>query len=354
MRHPLQSDLNQLLDYAPDIWESLRSARVFITGGTSFVGSWLIESLLWADDKLDLGVELVLLTRAPEAFATREPWITKHKAVKLLRGATQTFAAPEGNFDLLIHAATASYAADAEIVKSFDADITSTRRVLDFARKARVRRMLLTSSGAVYGKQPGTLSQIPEDYLGAPSTTDPKSAYGHAKRVSEFLCATYSRAYGFDAAIARMFTFVGPRLPLEHYAVGNFIRDAIEGRPIEIESDGSTVRSYLYAADMAIWLWTILLRGVSANPYNVGSPRALTVRKLAETVAGVVGEEVAVRVLARPGIPATRYVPDTSRAESELGLRVRISLEEGLKRTVEWQRLQWVGRGRTESTEVAQ
>jgi dTDP-glucose 4,6-dehydratase len=148
----------------------------------------------------------------------------------------------------------------------------------------------------------------------------------------------YSRQFGFDALIARLFAFVGPHLPLEGYAVGNFIRDALNGLGIRIESDGSTVRSYLYGADMALWLWTILLSGDSLRPYNVGSEGAITVRDLGVKVAAAAAKKASVEVLGRPGVPATRYVPDTTRAQTELGLREHVSLEEALTRALEWHR----------------
>ncbi len=338
--HPLARDLEHVLSHTSDVWESLRGQSLFITGGTGFVGTWLLESLCWADDKFDLGVNAVVLTRNPAAFRAKAPYAGNHRAVRFVQGDAASFDFPAGEFSFVIHAATErSKAPETERpLATFDADLLATTRVLEFARTHGARRLLFTSSGAVYGTQPAEIEGISEEFAGAPDTMSAKSAYGEAKRASEFLCAQFSRQFGFAALIARMFAFVGPHLPLNEFAVGNFVRDAVEGRTIQIESDGSTVRSYLYAADLAIWLWTILAKGESARPYNVGSQHAVSIRELAKLVACVAGGGSKVEVLGRPGVPSTRYVPEVLRAEKELGLAVHVSLEESLGRTIAWHR----------------
>jgi dTDP-glucose 4,6-dehydratase len=241
-----------------------------------------------------------------------------------------------------VHAATERYSPpDGEHPAStLDRDLAATRRVLDLARTHGTRRLLFTSSGAVYGRQPSTLSHIPEEYAGAPPATDTGSAYGLGKRVSEYLCSCYSQVYGFDAVIGRLFAFVGPHLPLDaNYAVGNFIRDALHGGPVKIGGDGTPFRSYLYAADLAIWLWTLLARGQSGNAYNVGSPNALSIADLARKVAGEIAPQAEIHI-AKPaveGAPALRYVPATGRAAT-LGLLPWVELEEGIRRTANWHR----------------
>jgi dTDP-glucose 4,6-dehydratase len=258
------------------------------------------------------------------------------------------FDFPDGQFPFVIHAATERpFEPDAERpLGAFSADTDGTRRVLDFARAHGVRRLLFTSSGAVYGKQPHELTHIPEEYSGAPETIDATSTYGHAKRVSEFMCAMYSHVFGFDAMIARLFAFVGPLLPLSaHYAVGNFIGDALKGGPVRIAGDGTPHRSYLYASDLAIWLWTILLRGRTARPYNVGSSDGMPIESLARLVVDATTPGMPIEIARRPvaGAPAPRYVPSTERAEKELDLRSYTTPAQGIRRTYDWYRA--FGRG---------
>jgi len=340
MAAPLpQQDLDHILEHTVGMWDDLRGQSIFITGGTGFVGTWLLESLLWASDKLDLHVEVVVLTREPEKFLSRAPHLARHTGVRLKRGHVADFEWPDGRFPFVIHAATERYFEPDcfHPLGPFDIDVAGTRRVLEFARQRGVRRFLFTSSGAVYGRQPSDLTHVPEDYVGAPAPTDPSSAYGQAKRVSEFMCASYGRVFGFEAMIARLFAFVGPLLPLsENYAVGNFIGDALEGRRIHITGDGRPCRSYLYAADLAIWLWVILMRGKAGRSYNVGSMHEITIAHLASLIAPHGDVEIA----GKPQVdsPPPRYVPSARRAEGELELACWIPIEQGIKRTLDWHR----------------
>lgn len=341
MDNPLATDLEHVLGHTTALWEELRGARLFITGGTGFFGKWLLESFLWANDRLALGARVWVLTRRPEAFRREAPHLADAPAFQLHEGDIRTFDFPAGEFSHVIHAATPSSAAlnEEEPEVMLDFIVQGTRRALDFARQARTAKFLLTSSGAVYGRQPPELTHMGEVYTGAPDHLDSRWAYGEGKRVAEQLCAIYQRRFGLHATIARGFAFVGPYLPLSaHFAIGNFIRDGLRGGPINVAGDGTPYRSYLYAADLAIWLWTVLLRGQSAHPYNVGSDRDLTIADLAGKIAAYFQTQVHIAKQAVPGKAAERYVPATQRARAELGLKTWISLDEAIDRTVRWHR----------------
>ena len=337
--NPLAEDLDHILAHTEGLWEELRGQRIFITGGTGFFGCWLLESFVWANDKLGLNAEAVVLTRNSDAFARKAPRLAGHPAISFHVGDVRTFEFPVGMFTHIIHAATESSTKlnQQDPLAMFDSIVGGTRRVLDFAVACGARKFLFTSSGAVYGRQPSDLTHIPEDYVGSPDTMDPGSAYGEGKRAAELVCALYAKHHGLEPKIARCFAFVGPGLPLDaHFAIGNFIRDALRGGPITVNGDGRPYRSYLYAADLAIWLWRILFSGQSCRPYNVGSGEAFPVADWARKVEGLLGDvPVIIACPARTGSLPERYVPDVTRATEELGLRTWIPLDRAILRTAE-------------------
>lgn len=333
-----QEDLEHVLAHTRPHWEHLRGGRIFVTGATGFFGIWLLESFAFANKSLDLGAKLAGLSRNPEAFYEKAPHLAQDSSIALHRGDVRDFDFPRGSFTHIIHAGTTS-SAPVPPSEMLDTIVRGTKRTLEFAVASGAKRFLFVSSGAVYGKQPSEITHLPEEYQGAPDPMDPNSAYGEGKRVGELLCAMAHKEHGLETAIARCFAFVGPHLPLDaHFAIGNFIRDAIKGGSIVVK-DGTPNRSYLYAADLAIWLWTILFKGEARHPYNVGSDQEMTIAELAQTVALTLGGSVASSTSAlKFSSPATRYVPDVSRIEKELGLAPVIKLSNALQRVAVWLR----------------
>ena len=328
------------------MWESVRGAHIFITGGTGFFGSWLLESFALCNARLGLNARATVLTRTPGLFRAKSPHIVKHPSIRTLEGDVCSFDSPSEQFEFVIHAAAPTTAEAAarprDLIRTI---VEGTDRVVQFAEQSGAKRFLLVSSGAVYGRQPENLSHIREDYLGGPDWLDPKSAYAEGKRLAEQICAVSTRASGIRLGIARCFAFVGPHLPLDqHFAIGNFIGDALNGRKIAIRGDGTPVRSYLYASDLAIWLWTMLLseKGTQKEPLvlNIGSDEAISIGDLARTVAEELNPFLEVEVAQQPvpGRHRERYVPDVHKAESCLGLHQTIELREAIRRTAAWYR----------------
>ena len=331
-------DLAHVLEFAQQDLGQLRGARLFVTGGTGFFGKWLLATFQHANRELQLGATMTILTRDPTRFRSESPLLADDPAFTFHSGDVRTFDFPAGEFSHVIHGASGPGSGPLEM---FATIVDGSQRTLEFAAQSGVKRLLFLSSGAVYGPQPSVLTHIPESYLGGPDPLQTASGYGESKRAAEYLCCASSAVHGFESTIARCFAFAGPHLPLDgHFAIGNFMADVLAGRPISVQGDGTPYRSYLFAADLAVWLWALLVRGENGRAYNVGSDEDLTIAELANLVAEAAKPKSKVVIAKAPrlGAEPLRYVPSIERARKELGLEVRITLQEGIRRTLEWLR----------------
>lgn len=332
------ADLAHVSRLAGEVLRELDGALVLITGGSGFLGSWMAESLCFARDHLGVAVRAALLVRNPNQFSAKFPHLIRHPALDLYPGDLETLALERAEFTHVIHAAApvVHKAPTNSPLDAFDAIVIGTRRLLEISKRCGVDRFLLLSSGAVYGRQPSGLYAIPENYSCGPDQMNPASLYGESKRAAELLCALAWGEGRVATVVARGFTFVGPRLPLnKSFAVGNFIADRIAHQPIQVTGDGTPWRSYLYAADAAVWLWTMLLKGKPGRAYNVGSDDACTIHQLAREVASL-GSPVGLTVQrsAPTTAPGSSYVPCITRAAEELGLSVQVKRSDALLRTL--------------------
>ena len=341
VHNTLTDDLDHILTHTGNLWDELRNQRIFITGGTGFFGCWLLESLAWVNDKLGLNASALVLTRNPDRFRKKAPHLAAHPAINFHVGDVKDFDFPIGNFSYIVHASNEAldYVKEQNCRLMTNHMIQAAKHVLDFAKICGTKKILFTSSGTVYGSQPPDMLCISEDYTGTRNIDDFRYAHGDGKFKAELLCSEYAKNYNIEVKIARCFSFLGAYLPLDsNYAAGNFIRDGLNGGPIILKGDGTPYRSYLYAADLMGWLWTILFKGESSRPYNVGSVEPVTIRDLAQRIALAFPNPMEVMIAKSPisGQRDEMYVPDTKRAQKELNLHQWISLEDGIKKTIKW------------------
>lgn len=301
MKPLFESDLALILEKTRPHWEQIQGQRLLITGGTGFFGRWLVESFLCINRRLNLNASITILSRNPERFLQAMKHLADDPALTLVLGDAETFVFPDEECSYIIHA-----------------DYHGIKRVLSFAQQCNAKRLLLTSSGAIY---------------------EPGDAYADEKIQAEALCTEAYRKTGLETVIARCFAFVGPHLPLDkHFAIGNFLGNALRQEPIHIQGDGRTIRSYMYAADLTIWLWVLLFAGQPDSPYDVGSPQAFTIQEVAHTVAHLIDPPLPVHIGAHSSVmlKRNRYIPNLERAMEELGLSIYTDLETALQRTLTW------------------
>lgn len=317
-------------------WRFFSEKRLFITGGSGFIGKWLLSALLEANRRLSLNCQIEVLTRSSQRFRKFAPHIACAEGVILHQGDVRDFYFPKGDFDIIVHGATDVTTQNLPL-EIFSTCVEGTQRVLEFAHYSNADDFLLMSSGAVYGQHPCDPMGLSEDYIGAL----PLSAYGEGKRISERLAYMSAAKTKLQVKIARIYAQVGPYLPMDkHFAIGNFITDVLANREIIIRGDGTPLRSYLYVADTAIWLWAMVLIRERARVWNVGGKEGISIEDLAKRVASILGSNKGIKILT-PFDPASRrecYVPDTSRARRELNVPPSIALDDAILRTVDWMR----------------
>ncbi|QEA14486.1 NAD(P)-dependent oxidoreductase [Comamonas flocculans] len=315
--------------------------ELLLAGGTGFFGKALLRHWQAAHSRGDAALAVTVLSRDPGAFLRQHPefaelsWLRFHAGDILVPASLPAGA----RFTHLLHAAADStLGPQLTPLQRTTQIVDGTRHLLDYAVAQRIPRFLLVSSGGAYGPQPHDMARIPEDYLGIPDPLDAQSAYGVAKRCAEHLCALYAQQHDIEIVIARCFAFVGRDLPLgAHFAIGNFIRDALAGGPITVQGDGTPVRSYMDQRDLACWLEALLQHGRAGQAYNVGSDEAIDIAALAHRVRDLLapGQPVRIAAAATQGL-RQRYVPTIAKARAELGLELRYTLDDAVRETARY------------------
>ena len=335
MAELLKTDIEHVLTHVAAVWPRLADQTILLTGGTGFFGKWLLESWVAARRVHAGRGQLWLVTRNPSLLLKNLPHLARTEGLHFVIGDVRDFVIPSGlNLDFVLHAATPAFATQEPgfPLEILDTAVCGTRHVLDIALQHGRPKVLFVSSGAVYGRYFDTSQKILETYNGSPDPLNVTSTYGEGKRQAEHLCKLYEQAHSLLFTVARCFAFIGPHLALDGpFAIGNFIRDARGGGPICVR-DGSSWRSYLYAADLTIWLWNLLVCGQPGMAYNVGSDDALQIGQLAEQVADFYGCAIEFQNPAG-GHKGSYYVPSVDRARVDLGLRVRVDFHDALRRT---------------------
>ena len=301
--------------------------RLLVTGAAGFLGSHLCDKLLGLDHQV-IGMDNHL-TGNPANLAH----LAQHPGFQFLRHDVTTFIEIEGPLDGVLHFASPASPVDyLEFpIQTLKVGSLGTHNALGLAL-AKDARLLLASTSEVYGDP--LVHPQPEDYWGNVNPVGPRGVYDEAKRFAEAITMAYHRFHNVDTRVARIFNTYGPRMrPSDGRVVSNFIVQALRRQPLTIYGDGSQTRSFCYVDDLIEGIVQLFFEGTS-EPVNIGNPGEFTVRQLADLVLRLTGS--ASPVVERPlpvDDPRVRR-PDIGRARATLGWEPKVSLEDGLKRTI--------------------
>jgi dTDP-glucose 4,6-dehydratase len=308
-------------------------ARILITGGAGFIGSHLADRLL-AD-----GHTVVVVDNLLTGHIRNISHLVGHERFQFIKHDVTEYIYVEGKIESILHLASLPSPVDylREPIKTLKVGALGTHKALGLAR-AHGAKFLLASTSEVYG-DPRVHPQ-PETYWGNVNPIGPRGVYDESKRFAEAMTMAYHRYHGIDTRICRIFNTYGPRMrPDDGRVVTNFIAQGLRGEPLTVYDDGSRTRSFCYVSDLVEGM-VRLLQSDEVEPVNLGNPTEMTVLQFASTVLRLMGSKSKV-VFVQPRDERTKddphiRQPDISRARQLLNWEPQVSLEDGLRRTIDY------------------
>jgi dTDP-glucose 4,6-dehydratase len=303
--------------------------RVLVTGAAGFLGSHLVDKFL------ALGYEVLGMDNHITGNPGNLTHLGGHPGFRFANQDVTRYIEVEGPLDGVLHFASPASPIDyLELpIQTLKVGSLGTHKALGLALAKRAR-FLLASTSEVYGDP--LVHPQPESYWGNVNPVGPRGVYDEAKRFAEALTMAYHRYHGLDTRIVRIFNTYGPRMrPNDGRVVSNFIVQALRGEPLTVYGDGSQTRSFCYVDDLIEGIVRLFERGTN-EPTNIGNPYEFTVRQLAERVLALTGSKST--VVQRPlpiDDPRVRQ-PDITYARATLAWEPKVSLDDGLTRTIEY------------------
>lgn len=306
----------------------LKPQKVMVTGGSGFLGSHLVEALL------SLGCEVWSLDNYSSGFPENLKHLEGNEKLHIIKTDISEPVKFDGQLDFIFHFASIADPVHYQKfpIETLRANTFGTYYLLELARQKKAK-FLFASTSEIYGD--AKVVPTPETYWGNVNPCGPRSCYDESKRCGEAFCWSYAYKHGTDVKIVRIFNTYGPRLS-DGRAVPQFIKRALKNEPIQVDGDGKQTRSFCYVTDLIRGILLLAEKGPSGEAMNLGNEKEITVLELAQDIIKLTSSKSKIVFNKRPTDDPERRRPDTSKAKKLLGWSPQVSLEDGLKRTIDW------------------
>ena len=341
IKYDIESDLNFIFNNCKKEFNLLSNKSLLITGGTGFFGKWFLSLIFYTNKNYNTNILTTLITRDQNKFFLENPHYKNNKFLKIIQIDILDLKKITNKFDFLLHMAATS----AEETFNGESDLNKTRTLFNGAKnimeiviRNNISKVLFTSSGVVYGSSSKDMKN--ENDISHSLDLEKRNGLAKGKILAEDIISNMSIENNINFKIARCFSFVGPYLPLDiHYAIGNFINDAIFNEKILINGNGLPYRSYLYISDTLIWLIKLLV-GNAEGIFNVGSERRIQIFELATMVRDIIAPSKKIIIQKKEfnegNFKRDIYLPNTEKIRGLLKVKEWTSLEDAILKTAKF------------------
>ena len=308
---------------------------ILFIGGTGFFGKAFLNYIKSNPSNIN---SITIVGRSAENFLENNKEFIELDNVKYVYGdiLNDLSQLKDISFSHVIHAAADSTnVTNLSHLQRYKQIVEGTKNVLEFVRDHLPEsKLLFISSGGVYGDMPSHKKSFIESDMWNSDILDSSNVYTVSKRTAEHLCSLYFDEYNLNISIARCFCFSGIHLPLNvHFAIGNFIKDALANNDIIIKGDGKSIRSYLDQDDLSEWMLEILKKdSFKKTVYNIGSDESISISDLAFLVRDISKKPIEVKILNENDVDLKRsiYVPECKKIKEKFNLTQRVSLSDSI------------------------
>lgn len=322
------SEIEEIIFHSDKFLSLTQNSRILITGGTGFIGKWLVSTLAKANKTYKLNIQISIITR--DIAATKKIFPDGLTGINLVEGdLTQSLEIPPQKFDYIFHGgvSSSSLTGNYSSEQMHNLIVNGTNQLIEFSKK-------LNSPPTFIHLSSGAAKNFEDTALSTNSMTEMQKAYGFGKIQAEQMIQEATNKGILKGVNLRLFAFAGPYVPLDqHFAVGNFMNDALKGRPILITGNPDTQRSYLYPTDMITWIFRAAYSRVGKIT-DIGSYNILTVRQIAKAIS-IIGGGLEVDIKENNALKSAYFPNEQSTEKFTDGIQY-VSFDETLDRWWRW------------------